>query len=226
MMRKYFLLVCSFFLAAVLFSQSKQSPASTRKFGLHVGVGMQGDVYKSLGRANGTRDYTRWDIMPNTTSLAHVYLDLGGVVSRKRFEIGGAVRLAVGRNFLMEKGRDSVSIDLMPSLWSAWYFGKSDGRAFRIGANLTPVIYHNFFEANRGPSPGDRVPPVGSTTTFWAFGATFGTRIIRSGWFKETYVNVNPQISPPSADDKILFTGLNWYWRVNAGLTKNINFRK
>jgi hypothetical protein len=42
---------------------------------------------------------------------------------------------------------------------------------------------------------------------------------------KDTYINLNPQVAPPNPVDKQILTEAGWYWRVNAMLTKNINFK-
>lgn len=224
-MRIHITFVLCICLSNAVFGQIKDSSIGAHRFGIHVEFGMQGDVYKQIG-VNGVFDETRWDYMARRKDIAFFYLDIGGAYSFKQWEVGAAVRLAIARQTIPESFRDEYSIVPMPAVWAARYFGKYDHRGFRVGFNVTPVIIRYYFRDGFVPDPNDRIVPVGSSTTYWAFGPTMGTRIFRKGWFKDTYINLNPQVAPPAPDDRLWLTEVGWYWRVNAMLTKNFNFRK
>lgn len=223
-MRVYLVLYFMLHINASIIAQLPDSNKVSKKFGIHIGIGMQGDIYKQIG-VNGISDYSQWDYIPPGKSIASVFIDIGGVYSLKQWEVGAAARLALASKSLTG-GAQEFSIVPMPAAWIARYFGKHDMRGFRVGFNLTPVIEPRYMEEAFTPSPTDRVAPILSSLTYWAFGPTIGTRIFRKGWFKDTYINLNPQVAPPNPVDKQILTEVGWYWRVNAMLTKNFNFRK
>lgn len=208
----------------LLWAQAAQS--EYRRFAIHGGIGFHSNVNRQISGKlitnNGLYDY-----FPFKQALSNVYVDIGGVYQWKNMEAGAALRIAFPST-LLENGffREIYPIMPMANFWVARYFGKADRRAYSAGFNITPVVYRNFYPSVTAPPPNNRVADFGPTTTYWAFGPTIGTRILRKGWFKQTYLQLNPQVAPPPAVDRARYKDLGWYWRVNIGLTKNFNFKK
>jgi hypothetical protein len=213
-------------LATTTWMQLQAQPKEYSRFGLYGGVGYHGNVNRQISGSFVT-DNSVYDYFPLRQALSNVYFDIGGVYQWKNMEAGTALRITFPST-LLENGFSSETYPIMPmaNFWVARYFGKADQRAYSAGFNITPVVYRNFYPSVTAPPPNNRVADFGPTTTYWAFGPTIGTRILRKGWFKQTYLQLNPQVAPPPAVDRARYKDLGWYWRVNIGLTKNFNFKK
>jgi hypothetical protein len=190
-------------------------------FYLHTGAGWQDDMLP-IGKVDSSKVFEGYDY--NYPSIAGGYFDVGGAYKWNRSELGLSVRLNIFTNWNTAEQKDELDFSFFYNAFYAYYFGKADGHGFRVGITTTAIIYKISVFADDDADPNLK-PDLPANNFYLGFGPNIGTRIIRKGLLKNTYLNFVAQFAPPDKFDKIVLFPPTWQKRFTLGLTKNISFK-
>lgn len=192
------------------------------RFYLHTGAGWQDDMLP-IGTIDSSKSFG--DYYYSYPSIAGGYLDLGGAYRWGKSEVGLSLRLNIFTDWNMLEQKDELAISFFYNAFYAYYFGKADGRGFRVGITTTAINYPVTIYADNGADPNLK-PNLPANNFYMGFGPNIGTRIIRKGFLKDTYLNFGAQVAPPDKFDKIVLYPPLWSKRFTLGITRNISFKK
>ena len=187
----------------------------------YIGTGYHSDAIP-VRFPDSVRLFRGWDF--DEPGYGNPFLELGAGIDRKRWSILGTVRTQFGKTNPPPSTLRPVQthFSLSPNLYAHYYFGKYDKRGFRVGLHSSLLWYRVtpvFFPDEPNPSPNPNYP---RHDFYFLNGIEIATRVIRNGWFANTYLAFSYQVSPAGTRRQVTDVDPSWAGRMSIGLNKTL----